>query len=103
MLNQENCATRNHIEVGDNRKLPTGRKEVSFSGVARGSLFGVAVWVTVSASLGFLFSWVATVIAIAVFSIIFSATFIYRIVKGHTLRCGLLGALAAPLRLVDMF
>lgn len=102
MLNQGNCATRNHIEVGDNRKLPIGGEEVSFTRVVRGSLFGATVWVAVFSFLGFLFSWLATVIAIAIFSIIFGAVFLYRIMKGHTLRCGLLGALAAPLRLVDI-
>jgi hypothetical protein len=70
--------------------------------VIRGCLFGIAVWILATVLLGVLLYWPSVVVLLLLFLIIFGMVLIYRIGKGHTMRCSALGALAAPFRLVDL-
>jgi hypothetical protein len=101
-MDKKYCATRNHIELGDSKKLPDRGQQISLAITLRGCLFGLSVWVAFACLMGVLLSAAAAAFVGSLFFTVFGIVCVFRLVQGHTVRCGLLGALAATLRLVDM-
>jgi hypothetical protein len=70
--------------------------------VLRGCRFPLLLWVGSAFAVGFLFNWLAALLAAVAFSLLVLAVSIVRLVKGHTGKCAFLGGVSTVLRLVDL-
>lgn len=96
------CATRNHISVDRSTVLPDRPEPLSVYLVIRGCLFGVVAWPAAATALLLLIGWQAGASLLVLFLFICVAFFIARKLKGHTVKCSLLGSLSGTLRLTDL-
>ncbi|WP_078913375.1 MULTISPECIES: hypothetical protein [unclassified Streptomyces] len=87
----ENCVTRTHIDVWNERALPDGLIPVRFVAVLRGSLLPISIWLGIAAFTFSIYSPVVTLIEAGFFLLSFLFSFNRRR-KSHCIKCSIYGA-----------
>lgn len=88
----ENCVTRDHIEVWNDRTLPDLPVPVGLVSILRGSLLPIVLWLGVAVFTFFLYGPVVPIIEGFLFLFFFLLGFNLRR-REHTVKCSLYGAL----------
>ncbi|GHG24712.1 MULTISPECIES: hypothetical protein [Streptomyces] len=92
-MRPEHCATRNHINLWNNRALPSGPERIRFWTVLRGSLLPIFLWTGIAGFVGFVHSPLAAMVLGGLFALSFIVGFGLRRKARHTARCSVYGAL----------
>ncbi len=101
-MKRENCSTRNHISVNSEPRGYVGADPVGVLYVIRGCKVGVTAWVIALLLGGSIFGIRAAMGVVAIFAILFSAVFLWRwLRRGHSVRCSVIGGIAANVRILD--
>ncbi|MFE0421447.1 hypothetical protein [Streptomyces sp. NPDC058953] len=96
-MRRENCGTRNHIEVCHDRVLPPAPERIPFRTVLRGSLLPLLLWGGVTVLAAVLFAPVAAAVPAGLFAVFGVIGFVLRRRAGHSVRCGVYGAVGGVL------
>ncbi|MET9687511.1 hypothetical protein ABZY81_03415 [Streptomyces sp. NPDC006514] len=96
-MTYENCVTRTHIVVWNERVLPDESIPVRFVTVLRGSLLPISVWLGVAAFTFFIYNPVVTLVEGAIFLACFLFSFNRRR-KSHGVKCSIYGAVGGVLK-----
>ncbi|MFE7354973.1 hypothetical protein ACFU8Q_17680 [Streptomyces sp. NPDC057543] len=91
------CATRNHIDLWNERFLREGPVVISFGTVLRGSLLPAIVWLGVLVLVCVIYSPVVAVVIGGLFVLLFLAGFVFRRRAGHSVTCSFYGAVGGVL------
>ncbi|MFJ9884713.1 hypothetical protein ACIQRW_02470 [Streptomyces sp. NPDC091287] len=89
--------TRNHIEVWQERVLPSGPDRIRFGTVLRGSLLPILVWGGVACFVYFVYNPLVATVLGGLFALSFIVGFALRRGAKHTVRCSVYGALGGVL------
>ncbi|MEU8763852.1 hypothetical protein [Streptomyces sp. NPDC048659] len=96
-MRPEHCVTRNHIEVWQERVLPSGPERIRFGTVLRGSLLPILVWAGVACFVCFVYSPLVAMVLGGLFALSFIVGFGLRRRAKHSVRCSVYGALGGVL------
>ncbi|MGW7096216.1 hypothetical protein [Streptomyces sp. NPDC054874] len=96
-MRPEHCVTRNHIEVWQERVLPSGPDQIRFGTVLRGSLLPILVWAGVACFVHFVYNPLVATVLGGLFALSFIVGFALRRGAKHTVRCSVYGALGGVL------
>lgn len=96
-MRPEHCVTRNHIEVWHGGALPSGRQRITFWTVLRASLLPILVWTGIGCFTYVVHDPLVALVLGGLFVLSFVVGFGLRRRAGHSVRCGLYGALGGVL------
>ncbi|MFF8413332.1 hypothetical protein [Streptomyces omiyaensis] len=96
-MRPEHCVTRNHIEVWQERVLPSGPERIRFGTVLRGSLLPILVWTGVACFVSFVYDPLVATVLGGLFALSFLVGFAMRRRAKHSVRCSVYGALGGVL------
>ncbi|MGW0615126.1 hypothetical protein [Streptomyces sp. NPDC002788] len=96
-MRPENCVTRNHIAVWNERVLPPGAVRVTFGTVLRGSFVPLLVWCGVACFAYVVYNPVVALALGGLFALSVLAGIRIRRKARHSLRCSFYGALGGVL------
>ncbi|MER5967909.1 hypothetical protein [Streptomyces sp. NPDC002057] len=96
-MRPEHCVTRNHIDVWNERVLPSGPERIRFRTVLRGSLLPILVWTGGASLASFGYGPVAAMVLVGLFTLLFVVGFGLRRRARHSVRCSVYGALGGVL------
>ncbi|MFJ4705293.1 hypothetical protein ACIP6I_10615 [Streptomyces anulatus] len=99
-MKKEFCATRNHIDFDNHKPVPDRPEPVGIIVVLKGCRYSLVVWLAVVSVAYFLVGWKVAAFLVAVLLVLFLIASGVRLFRGHTVRCSLLGAVSASLRVV---
>ncbi|MEV5153716.1 hypothetical protein AB0K81_17550 [Streptomyces werraensis] len=89
--------TRNHVEVWQERVLPSGPDRIRFGTVLRGSLLPILVWAGVACFVYYVCNPLAAAVLGGLFALSFIVGFALRRRAKHSVRCSVYGALGGVL------
>ncbi|MEU3885769.1 hypothetical protein [Streptomyces sp. NPDC029041] len=92
-MRPEHCVTRNHIEVWEERVLPSGPDRIRFGTVLRGSLLPILVWAGVACFVYLVYNPLVATVLGGLFASSFIVGFALRRRAKHSVRCSVYGAL----------
>ncbi|MFF3093589.1 hypothetical protein [Streptomyces cyaneofuscatus] len=96
-MRPEHCVTRNHIEVWQERVLPSGPERIRFGTVLRGSLLPILAWAGVACFVYFVYNPLMATVLGGLFALSFITGFVLRRRAKHSVRCSVCGAVGGVL------